>query len=198
MNFNGPLIVNLGSGYKQPLREGELEFFPELKGWRILNFDKNEFPVAPYAYQFGGCNNLEWSYVQNADVMNKIPLGDCTVDVVLSVSPYGYSVLSKEVYRVLKPRGLILILGNGSNKYLDKKLKQDSFRQLEQSCNLYWYDMGVSCRGDFFKQYENVVERGLVERCKSYLMRRGSYDTSGMHETELNVCKVYRKMHVDF
>ncbi|WP_444888057.1 hypothetical protein [Microbulbifer sp. JMSA008] len=200
VNFNGPLIVNLGSGYKQPLREGELESFPELKGWRILNFDFRDFPPVPEVYQMDSVKGLKLGDVWNANVEKKIPLGDCSVDVVVSVSPYGYSVLSKEVYRILKPRGLIIIWGNGSNKFIQEdhekndemiigRLRSDAVKELDQ---LSGYN-GVSRQGDFFARYEYTVEHDLVERCKKYLLDRGSYVTGGYRETKLDTCLVFRK-----
>ncbi|WP_444883819.1 hypothetical protein [Microbulbifer sp. PSTR4-B] len=199
VNFNGPLIVNLGSGYENPLCKAELERFPELEGWGILNFDLHELH-GQKGYQQDSKKVLDSSHVWNANVEKKIPLVDCSADVVISVSPYGYSVLSKEVYRILKPRGLIIIWGNGSNKFIQEdheendemkigRLRSGAVKELDQ---LSGYN-GVSRQGDFFARYEYTVEHDLVQRCKQYLFDRGSYVTGGCRETKLDTCLVFRK-----
>jgi len=170
-----PMIANLGAGSIAPLQKHELANIDEFRNWDIVNLDiynqivvyspdrtKIPFPDASIAY---------------SDVERQISLADQSVDIALAVSPYGYSVINSEVYRILKPQGVILIMGSQRNKYVNK---------LDFVCS----DL---LRPRYFELFEDVPVNDLALRCITFLAERGSSVSSGAAQTKIDLVRLIRK-----
>ncbi|WP_444899040.1 hypothetical protein ACJJIX_11310 [Microbulbifer sp. VAAC004] len=202
MEADGPLILNLGSGREHPISNGEIREVSGFEGSKVINYDFVDRSHAPYASfwepgdfrqklsklsklskkELNEEDRLKWENIYSANVNFCLFLDDCSVDVVIAVSPHGYSVLNEEVYRVLKPEGIVIMLGNGANKFFTK----EKFYKSKNLSNL----------GDFYTLFEHAEAKDRLVELEAHLFGRESYVTGGAKKTNLHECKIFRKVRI--
>lgn len=169
------IILNLGAGSLKPMGKSDLSNIDEFRNSDIINLDIYN-QIVPYSpdrskIPFPGID------IRYSDVQKKIDLADGSVDIALAVSPYNYSVLNPEVFRVLKQGGVAVVLGSERNKFVTK---------LDSLCS-------STIRQDFFDMFEIIPANDLALRCIIYLAKRGSSVSSGAKATKLDFFGIYRK-----
>ena len=161
------MLLNLGSGTTNllPLLK---QFGPGAQTYTVYNVD----PADPETKVPSHCEYIKAS-------AGALPFNAGVFDVVLAISPYGFSTVSQEVLRVLKPGGFIIVLGNSANKYVKS-----------QAIALN--------RGDAEAMVEELTAGDIGEpgRIVAYLKDKRNYVSStsgGRSETELQKARVWRK-----
>jgi len=170
-----PTILNLGAGSLNPLKKSELINIDEFRGWNIVNLDIYN-QVVKYSPDRSTIPHSD-ADIRYSDVERKIDFSDETIDIVLAVSPYKYSVLNQEVYRVLKRSGVAVILGSQRNRYVTK---------IESLCS-------ADIKPHFFDLFEIMPANDLALKCIQFVAERGSRNTSGENSTKLDFFGIYRK-----
>lgn len=110
-----------------------------------------------------------------ADASSALPFKDGSVDVVLAVSPYGFSIVNEEVSRVLRPGGGIIILGSRKNKFVKGH---------------------ASNSPDTLEKLREVKDGEDAElgRIAAYIgTNYVSFTTGGVSETKLDTTRMWRK-----
>lgn len=84
------------------------------------NFPNNDQAVLPYhqpakAIALRAIPNIEYS-----NATEHLDFEDRSVDVIVSVSPFGFALINSEAKRVLKRCGHIIVAGSNRNKYVAK------------------------------------------------------------------------------
>src|SRR5260370_21244690 len=93
---------------------------------RFISDEKARFDAA--ASQLNKDANFEYSPAEH------IMLQDSTVEMVFSLSPYGYHPLNKEIHRVLKKDGIVVVGGNDRNPFANNPFAEgckDDFEKLD-------------------------------------------------------------------
>lgn len=170
-----PTILNLGAGSLNPLKKSELINIDEFRGWDIVNLDIYN-QVVKYSPDRSTIPH-SGADIRYSDVERQIDFANETIDIVLAISPYKYSVLNQEVYRVLKKSGVAVILGSQRNKYVTK---------LASFCS-------AGIEPHFFDLFEVIQANDLALKCIKFVAERGSRNTSGENSTKLDFFGIYRK-----
>ena len=110
-----------------------------------------------------------------ADASSALPFKNGSVDVVLAVSPFGFSTVNEEVLRVLKAGGGIIVLGSRRNKFVKGH---------------------ASNSPDTLEKVREVKEEEDAElsRIAAYIAANYvSFTTGGVSETKLDTTRMWRK-----
>lgn len=123
------VFLNLGAGRKLMGARAFGEFSGEASDYVVINTDISDHRDER--------EKADSSIVFRQASADSLWLQDEAVDIVFAISPYGYYPLNKEVHRVLKDDGVVVVVGQAQNKYYKKPFDpqwdgaQASFVKLE-------------------------------------------------------------------
>lgn len=172
------IFLNIGAGFMSPLNPNDINNIIDFANLEVINLDiyNHIVPYTPDRSKIPFPNHD----IRYSDCQRNIALDTASVDAILAVNPYGYSVLNAEVYRVLKSRGLICILGSNKNKFVSS----DAIRESDLPGKL----------GDLFELEPTGSDVKSARLIIPSLMQRKSYVTSGDRETKIDIVRLFRKI----
>lgn len=167
------IILNVGAGNHALNREFFLLDMFTLGDYIIYNLDLYNDSYLPI-------DDIIGSNSEHSNVSEFIDFIDNSADIILSVSPYGYSPINKETWRVLKNGGYFIIMGNYINKYMHQNKQL-----IESSIQAKIIDSLQFLTSDQWHVYcGNIIHRVFLE-CKSY-------KADGVSITPINFIQVIR------
>jgi len=84
------------------------------------SFPNNDHAVLPYYEPAKSIALLSMPNIEYSNALEALDFEDGSVDVIMSVSPYGFALINAEAKRVLKRGGHIVVAGSRMNKYVAK------------------------------------------------------------------------------
>lgn len=171
------IFLNIGAGFMAPLHAREINNIVAFADLRVINLDIYN-QIVPYSPDRSALPFPDHD-IRYSDCQRAIELDDASVDAILAVSPYGYSVLNAEVLRVLKTGGLVCVMGSARNKFVAK----DAIRAGDLPGTL----------GDLFELNPTGEDVDVANRIIPNLMARKSYLSKGQRETAIDTVRLFRK-----
>lgn len=182
-------ILNCASG-GLPLVKSD---FPGSGVGRVINFDPlSEFDLYQRNYMFQlsrAMPDIEYYFFLN-DLKKHVRKD--SLDAIISVSPYGFPLISEVNNSFLKVNGYVVVIGSRSNPHVnDLPMRKGPFKGLTpiQNPNLFEHPM-------YHKSYaENIMPAAWILGIANKLKSNVSSHTSNIERTTpLDVMRIFQKV----
>ncbi|APR81266.1 Hypothetical protein A7982_06613 [Minicystis rosea] len=142
------------------------------------SFPNNDRAVLPYHQPAKAIALLSMPNIEYANATEQLDFEDRSVDVIVSVSPYGFPLINPETKRVLKRGGHIIVAGSQRNKFVakDSSLFQSGFDRT-------WLEE--------IARDQSLVSMKLFFFIENYYKSQTSH---GEHATKIDVLRAFRKL----
>ncbi|MFV0885292.1 hypothetical protein ACNKH9_01010 [Metapseudomonas otitidis] len=155
-------VLNIGSGFL-PMVSGDFSVACDVINYDPLDSALNTLGgllVGKFSGAIHG-NGDNMKYYTQPNFYRSI--APATIDLVIGVSPFGFSLIDENIHNSLKIGASVLIAGNKSNPYLDKRLfAQEELRgkYLQRfSADDWILNMRDKIR-DYYPSHTSALERG--------------------------------------
>lgn len=127
--LNNKTVLNIGAGLR-PIVANDFDYVRSVYNYDPLEYqhpqdgptekskkEEVEYQLMVWKFLAIAKNQDDIKYYQKRDELDR-ELEEPTIDLVLSISPYGYTVVDEWIDKKVKPRGYIVAIGHAGNPYM--------------------------------------------------------------------------------